>query len=288
MKKSQISITSQSIALMRAMEFEKPEAERICDDPLAGQFIDPFFYWFGKRFTGLAERRSPGVMGFMTARCRYMDDFLTECLAGGIEQLVILGAGLDSRAYRVGELKDRMAVFEVDHPGTQKAKIERVNKVLGGAPAHVTYVPIDFNTEDLQKLISSGYAPSKKTLFIWEGVTHYLTADAVDQTLAFVARQSAPGSSIVFDYLYASALTAEKKRDEIKRMERARRFTGEGLTFGIEEGRIGEFLRARGFERIVSVTADDLHAKYFTGVNRIRTIAPIYAIAHAAVIRHPA
>ncbi len=283
MKKTQISVTAQGIALMRALEFEKPEAERICNDPLAGKFIHPLFYWFGKRFAGSAERKSPGVVGSMTARCRYMDDSLSEALAGGVAQLVILGAGLDSRAYRFDELKGRVRVFEVDHPATQSAKIERVIKVLGSAPDHVTFVPIDFNKEDLRKLISAGYNPAKKTFYIWEGVTPYLTAEAVDNTLAFVAHNSAPGSSIVFDYLYASALTAKERRGEIKRLEQARRFTGEGLVFGIEAGRIGEFLRARGFDRIVDVTAEDLHAKYFTGANRARVIAPIYAIAQATV-----
>ncbi|MGB7538958.1 MAG: SAM-dependent methyltransferase [Anaerolineales bacterium] len=283
MKKSQISITAQGIALMRAMEFEKPEADRICNDPLAGKFIDPLFYWFGKRLAGLAERRGPGVMGFMTARCRYMDDVLRDCLTGGIKQLVILGAGLDSRASRFAELAGRVRVFEVDHPATQNAKIERVKKVFGRLPADVTYVPIDFNTDDLRKLHSAGYAPAKKTLFIWEGVTPYLKAEAVDGTLAFVARHSTPGSSIVFDYIYASALSEKEKRGEIKRMEQVGRFTGEGLTFGIEEGTIVEFLRARGFDRIVNITAGDLHRKYFTGANSVRTVAPIYAIAQATV-----
>jgi methyltransferase (TIGR00027 family) len=283
MKKSQTSVTAKGIALIRALEYERPAAERICSDPLARKFISPGFYLLGKLFAGYGERKGPGVAGFLTARCRYMDDFLRECLAGGIGQLVILGAGLDSRAYRFEELKKGVRVFEVDLPATQKAKTEKVKKVLGGAPDHVTYVPIDFNTEGLGKLRSAGYAPDKKTLFLWEGVTYYLDAGAVDQTLEFVAGNSAPGSSIVFDYMDPSALTAAKKRGEIERMARASRFTGEGLVFGIEPERIVEFLRVRGFDRIVNMTADDLRAKYFTGANSVRTIAPIYAIASARV-----
>ncbi len=283
MKKSQTSITAQGIALIRAVEYERPAAERICSDPLARRFVSPWFYLLGKLFVGYGERKGPGVAGFLTARCRYMDDILEECLAGGIGQLVILGAGLDSRAYRFEGLKGRVRVFEVDLPATQKVKIEKVKKILGGAPDHVTYVPIDFNTEDLGKIFSAAYDPGRKTLFIWEGVTHYLTAAAVDQTLAFVAHNAAPGSSIVFDYMDPSALTAAKKRGEIERMARASRFTGEGLVFGIEPDRIVEFLQARGFDRIVNMTADDLHAKYFTGANSVRTVAPIYAIVRARV-----
>jgi methyltransferase (TIGR00027 family) len=283
MKKSQTSITALGIALIRAVEYERPAVERICSDPLARRFISTWFYQLGKLLVGYGERKGPGVAGFLTARCRYMDDILEECLAGGIGQLVILGAGLDSRAYRFDGLKGRVRVFEVDLPATQKAKIGKVRKVLGGTPDHVTYVPIDFNTEDLGKMFSAGYDPGRKTLFIWEGVTYYLTAGAVDQTLAFVAHNSAPGSSIVFDYMDPSALTAAKKRGEIERMARARRLTGEGLVFGIEPDRIVEFLQTRGFDRIVNMTADDLHAKYFTGANSVRTVASIYAIVRARV-----
>jgi O-methyltransferase involved in polyketide biosynthesis len=89
------------------------------------------------------------------------------------------------------------------------------------------------------------------------------------------------GSSIVFDYVYASALTASRKRGEIARMQRYGRFTGEQLTFGIEEGKVEEFLSRRGLTQIENVTGEDLRRAYFTGANRNRPIAPIYAIVHA-------
>jgi O-methyltransferase involved in polyketide biosynthesis len=106
----------------------------------------------------------------------------------------------------------------------------------------------------------------------------------VDQTLEFVAHNAAPGSSIVFDYLYASALTTARPRREIKRMQAARRFTGEGLTFGIEEGQVQSFLQVRGFTEIQDVTSQDLRQRYFTGVNQNRAVAPIYAIVKAKVL----
>jgi methyltransferase (TIGR00027 family) len=283
MKKTQNSVTAQGIALIRALEYEKPAAERICDDPLARKFISTPIYLMGKMFAGYAERKGPGVMGFLAVRCRYMDDCLKESLASGAAQVVILGAGLDSRAYRIGELQRGARVFEVDQPATQQAKIAAVKRALGGLPGHVAYVPIDFNLEDLRKLLSAGYDPGRKSLFLWEGVTYYLTSAAVDATLKFVAENSAPGSAIVFDYLHTSALTAKHKRDEIERMERVKQVTGEELTFGIEEGTIGEFLQARGFTGIKIMTAADLHEKYFTGANRSRPVAPIYAIARAEV-----
>jgi methyltransferase (TIGR00027 family) len=283
MKKTQASITAQGIAFARALESGKPAGERICYDPLARQMISTPFYLFCKLFAGYAERKGPGVLGFLAARCRYIDDYLQACLETGLDQLVILGAGLDSRACRFEQLEGHVRVFEVDHPATQQVKLGKLAKIFGRLPGHVTYVPIDFNAETLQKLFDFDYSRQTKTLFIWEGVVHYLTAEAVDQTLEFVLRNSGSGSSIIFDYVYTSALTAAHKRGEIVRMQRAKRYTGEGLVFGIEEGQVEEFLRVRGYTQIQNVTSKDLERIYFTGVNRTRTVAPIYAIVHATV-----
>ena len=281
--KTRASTTAQGIAFARALESSKPAGERICYDPLARQLISPAFYLLCNLSAGYAERKGPGVLGFLAARCRYIDDYLQACLETGLDQLVVLGAGLDSRAYRFEQLAGRVRVFEVDHPATQQVKIRKLAKVLGKLPEHVTYVPIDFNEETLQKLFDFDYNPQIKTLFIWEGVVHYITAEAVDQTLEFVLKNSAPGSSIIFDYVYTSALTTARKRGEIARMQRAKRYTGEGLVFGIEEGQVEAFLRVRGYTQIRNVTSEDLRQLYFTGVNQTRAIAPIYAVAHATV-----
>jgi methyltransferase (TIGR00027 family) len=283
MKKTQASTTAQGIAFARALESSKLAGERICYDPLARQLISPAFYPLCKLSAGYAERKGPGVLGFLAARCRYIDDYLQACLEAGLDQLVILGAGLDSRAYRFEQLGGRVRVFEVDHPATQQVKIRKLTKVLGKLPEHVTYVPIDFNEETLQKLFNFDYNPQIKTLFIWEGVVHYITAEAVDQTLEFVLKNAGSGSSIIFDYVYTSALTAAHKRAEIARMQRAKRYTGEGLVFGIEAGQVEAFLWPRGYTQIKNVTSEDLRQLYFTGVNQTRAIAPIYAIVHATV-----
>jgi len=283
MKRKQASITAQGIAFARAFESSKPANERICYDPLARQLINPAFYWFCKLFANYAERKGPGVLAFLATRCRYIDDYLQTCLMDGIEQLVILGAGLDSRAYRIEGVNEQVQVFEVDHPATQVVKLAKLKKILGELPAHVTYVPIDFDVETLDKFFRYSYQRQKKTLFIWEGVVYYLTAEAVDQTLRFVATNSGAGSSIIFDYVYTSALTATDKRSEVARMQRTQRYTGEGLIFGIEEGQIEVFLQTRGYTQIKNMTGNDLKKAYLTGVNQTRAIAPIYAIVHATV-----
>src|SRR5512136_2493478 len=199
MRKSQSSMTAVGIAIVRAIESEKPETERICYDPYARQFVNGALYQFVKFFDrlGYSEMRGPGVMGFLTVRERHIDEYLKTCLANGVQQVVILGAGFDARAYRFEEFKRGVKVFEVDHPATQQAKLKRLRKIFGDVPAYVTYVPIDFNTQTLeQRLAECGYKEDAQTLFIWQGVTQYLTPEAVDRTLAFVANHSAPGSSI--------------------------------------------------------------------------------------------
>jgi methyltransferase (TIGR00027 family) len=281
MKRNRSSVTAQGIAAIRAIESSKPAGKRICYDPLARRLVSPLFYFLARLFAGYGEWRAPGTMGFVVARTRYMDDYLQACLDGGIDQLVILGAGLDSRAYRFEGLKEGVNVFEVDHAATQQGKRKKLSQIFGDVPRHVTFVAIDFNQESLEKLFEFGYERRRKTLFIWEGVTYYLTAEAVDGTLEFVRSNSSSGSCIIFDYVYASALTAAHKRGEIARMQRYGRVTGEGLTFGLEEGQVREFLMQRGYGQITNVTGEDLKSAYFTGPNQNRPVAPIYATVHA-------
>jgi len=222
-------------------------------------------------------------MGFVVARERYIDDYLQSCIDGGLEQLVILGAGYDSRAYRFEGLK-RAKVFEVDHPATQRVKVVKLKEALGELPENVVFVPVDFTKETLERrLYACGYDNRLKTLFIWQGVTAYLTPEAVDNVLAFVAHHSANGSSIIFDYMYASLLSGTSTHGEVRSMSRFRRIIGEERIFGIEKGTIDAFLHQRGFCRVKNVTSEFLKKTYFTGANRKREIASGYAIVSAMV-----
>ena len=207
-----------------------------------------------------------------------MQDFLNKDL----QQLVILGAGFDSRAYRFDRLKDQVKVFEVDHPATQAEKLAKLKAIFMTIPKHVTYVPVDFNAQTLEeRLPESGYDPTSKTLFIWQGVTIYLTPKAVDDTLRFVVQFSVPGSAIVFDYVFRKVLDGVQKHNEISSMQRYRFMTGEDLTFGIAEGAIETFLKERDFHQIRDVNANALKKAYFTGSNAGRKIASGYGIVVA-------
>ncbi len=286
MKEKQSSITASGIAVARAVESDKPIGVRVCSDPYAARFLNPWFYRFMRLFidSGYAEWAGPGVQGFLVARCRYIDDLLDDCLKAGLQQLVILGAGYDSRAYRFDLLKHGVQAYEVDHPATQQVKIKKVRQIFGELPAQVTFVGVDFNRETLeQRLLSSGFDEDKKSFFIWEGVVMYLTPEAVDGTLRFIRQHSAPGSQVVFDYIYSALLDGSVRHGEVSRMRRARRFSGEGLTLSIPEGKAQEFLEQRGFSSVKDMPSEALHERYFTGPNARRKVAWGYGIVSGEV-----
>lgn len=117
--------------------------------------------------------------------------------------MLILGAGLDSRAYRFHDRLPGVPVFEVDHPLSQKVKKERGERYLGRRPDHVRYVPVDFTRESLfDCLTTAGYDTDLPTVFTMEGVTMYLPEAAVRETLSLISGNSGPGSSLMMDYVY--------------------------------------------------------------------------------------
>jgi len=269
MKATRSSTTAEQMALSRAIETRKPAAERICCDPLAERFLGAKYRMllWGRPFRdvveGLIERRFAGHHYYVIARTRYFDDFLQQRLAGGAEQLVILGAGYVSRPYRFADRLGGVQVFEVDHPATSTAKQAKVGALIGEIPANVAYVPVDFTVDTLaDKLLGCGYRTTRPTVFLWEGVTPYLDLEAVDGVLGFVMT-SAAGSAIVFDYILRSVVegtcTLRGAANEFAKMSH----TSEPLTFGIDEGQAPAFLASRGFQNVVDVGAQELTSRYF-------------------------
>ena len=278
MKRTRASQTARGTAALRAMESEKPTSARMCDDPYARQFLPTWFYLQVKLFAKLAPRRTHEALTFVVARCRYIDEYLQERLHAGTAQVVVLGAGLDSRAYR-GELRTRaIRTFEVDHPATQASKIKRVKRIFGTLPAHAVYVSLDFNRETLDRLLFEGFDQSLKTLFIWEGVTLYLEPEAIDATLAWIRLYACSGSALIFDYQDTSTLARRHRGYAL-----LNRLTGEKRIFGIEPGQITPFLHERGFTQVVNAPAEQLEHLYCTGPNQGRRMAQYYSIVHAEV-----
>jgi methyltransferase (TIGR00027 family) len=281
MKNKQSSTTAEGMALVRAIEASRPEGMRICYDPIARSLVNGFKFTMSKLVidSGLYGRFAPGAIEFITARERYIDDFLKACLSEGLDQVVILGAGFDTRAYRSAGI-EKLRVFEVDHPATQEVKLKRLRTVIDPLPDHVTFIPVDFNTQTLaERLPASGYDEQGKTLFIWQGVTMYLTAEGVDSTLAFIARHSGPGSAVIFDYFTNEFLRGPL----VKKIRRLMRMIGEEHLFGIDEGQLEPFLTQRGFCDIHNATSEDLRGLYFIGPNAGRVLSRGVDIALARV-----
>src|SRR5262249_37762955 len=147
-----------------------------------------------------------GVRSSVVARTRLIDDTLARAIDGSMDQLVILGAGFDSRAYRLPALR-AVVVFEVDHPDTQAAKRRTLARRRAALPPDAPFGASDFNERGLESaMVAAGYRESSRTFFLWEGVTNYLTPAAVDATLRWCAR-AAPGSRVLFTYVHRDVLT---------------------------------------------------------------------------------
>ena len=283
------SRTARMTAAHRAHESRKPASERVCYDQYAHLFLGDNWNPIGdfplptRAAFWLWELLMPGWNAYFVARTRFIDDALETGLNDGLEQLVIMGAGYDSRALRFERLKHSVKVFEVDHPATQQAKSAKLKNEFGSLPAHVHLVPVDFTKDALpDRLRESGYDPARRTMFIWEGVSMYLPPTAVDETLAFAHRHSGPGSSIIFDYTHPSVVNGTCRRREAKMWQRSVKRMGEALLFGIEEGTIGTFLKPRGFSVVTNADHEFLKRRYFTGDNEKRVITPVIEIVHAS------
>ncbi len=142
---------------------------------------------------------------------------------------------------------------------------------------------MDFNTQRLgERLQNGGYNERGKTLFIWQGVTYFLTAEGVDGTLSFIANHSGPGSAVIFDYCYNETLR-DTSRGYGKLLRRSAQLSGEAYMFGIDQGRVEPFLSQRGFCDVRDVPVANLKSMYFTGSNARRVIATGIAIVSARV-----
>lgn len=189
-----------------------------------------------------------GISMMMIIRTRFIDAYLESAVRNGATQVVILGAGFDSRAYRFHELLRDVAVFEIDSLATQETKKRRVAAVLGGIPGNVLYVPIDLNSHKLGDVLGkAGWRASEKTFFIWEGGSVYVAEDGVRETLRTIATQSTPGSSLVMDYASRNVIEMIK-RDPNVPMNRHLTAWGEPWVFGVPDGQERDFFMEMGFE----------------------------------------
>ncbi len=196
-----------------------------------------------------ANRRFPGSYTYEIMRAKFIDEIVLGAIAAGLEELVLLGAGLDSRPYRLAEQLRGVQVIEVDHPASQASKRARVRRLFGREPEHVRFVEIDFTRDDLgAELAAGGHDRSAKTLFIWSGVSPYLPEKEVAEVLSWIGAHDSPHTSIVFDALWAEAIDGSREYYGAAELRKLTVEAGEPLRWGIPDGRVDETLLRFGLK----------------------------------------
>jgi methyltransferase (TIGR00027 family) len=244
-------------ALYRAIANKEFKNRNFGSDYLAEYFLPSHFKFFIKfkkirvNVKNKDNKLTPGMYEYMLARTAFFDNVFIDALNKNIPQIVLLGAGYDTRAYRFANLNNTTKIIELDIETTQNRKNKCLQKAQIDIPKHVRLVPINFNKESLKNVLEkAGSANNEKTLFIWEGVSYYLEPESVDATLEFVKNYSHNESVIAFDY--AISITEENIKDYYGVKEFAQTWrkhrSDELFRFAIDEGKIESFLDQRGLK----------------------------------------
>ncbi len=270
------SRTAEIVALARAIEQLRPRGERIVDDPHAERFLGPVaraaLAAFGTtgRLGRFAADLAPSVLTFSLARHRLIDDRLrAACRAAAEgapapEQVLLLGAGYDSRPWRLAEELAGRVVWEVDHPATAEARARGAGRIdAPAAPRRA--VTVDFQREDLGARLDAGGFPAGRPTFVtWEGVTMYLTREAVKATLETVRARVAAGSLLALDFWYLldrpdPIATAHRMSPGLLHL------LGEPILMGIHPEDVGPFLARHGWHLQALYQAEDLRREVAGG-----------------------
>ena len=200
------------------------------------------------------------------SRSRFTEDCLAEAVRRGVRQYVILGAGLDTFAFRETELMQHIQVFEIDHPATQEMKRQRIEMAGWAIPDHLHWIPVDFTETGLSAALrQSAYDPEQLSFFSWLGVTYYLPKDAILATLKDIAHTAKSGSWLVFDYLDADAFIPEKADQRTRLMQQITQQAGEPMKTGFDPLALASDLGQLGFILEDNLSPSAIEAHYFQG-----------------------
>jgi methyltransferase (TIGR00027 family) len=265
---SKTSRTAEMTCFSRAASYLEDSEQYKSDDYISlvmvPSFIKPLIKWPIIRRRFLKWFGSEGIYEYVIARTKFIDYEFKNALEEGYEQILIFGAGFDSRAVRFANISKNVRIFEMDVPVTQNDKIDCYRKKGIVIPGNLVFIPIDFEKQRItERLSESGFAMNKKSLFILEGLTMYLQSESVDQTFKIIQEYAGQGSKIVFDYIYASVLRNEKLYYGEPGMLRRTAKVNEAWVFGIEKGSIDEFLTKYGFEILSHMNSSDLESMFF-------------------------
>lgn len=290
MRSHRRSRTADAAAATRAAHrlYDRPI---VFDDPLARDLTSPgwrricenrFLYW-------LVVRKILGslqpVGGQVLSRARYAEDCLEEAVAEGIEQYVIIGAGHDSFALRRPDLVSRLAVFELDHPDTQRAKRNRLAGLGRELPKQLEFVPVDFEAEAFDEALArSSFRREKRAFFSWLGTVPYLSEEAVFGVLSALSSLGSAGSQLVFDYAVPDVLVDDSDRRTVAQLRRFTARRGEPLITFFEPAALCERVSELGYRVLENLAPSEQNRRYFSNrSDGLRTLSGSYYL-HLSVV----
>jgi methyltransferase (TIGR00027 family) len=264
---SRTSRTAELVALHRAAHqlLDRPP---VLQDPLAidilGAEVAAAIRADPQRFE--TDRHARYLRAFVAVRARFAEDQLARVRAAGVEQYVVLGAGLDTSAYRITRPDLPLQIWEVDHPATQAWKQERLRDAGITVPDQVTFVPIDFEHQTLPRiLVAAGFNPAAGALFSWLGVVPYLTRSSILATLGYIARVTQAGGGVVFDYSLAPEVLTPRQRSVFDALGERVRSAGEPFQSSFDPAELTSQLRSLGFQFAEDFCTEALNDRYLSG-----------------------
>ena len=289
--------TAQGVAKQRLIETLAKPDERVINDPYADRFVlgAKLIKLMGHKLNiWLGQKIVPGFHEHLISRTRFIDDLINESAAKGIEQYVILGAGYDTRAHRL-ELPSSIKIFEVDQVEVQATKRSKLPKELTDLE-NITYVAVDFNRQSLtERLIDEGFDQSKSTIFTLEGVSQYITKEALNSTIKEVAKLTQKARSLFFlSYVnelldknpkacFGTGYPGAKKRASLIRYGSAK--VGEPWISFYSTEDIESLLSKNDYTIIDNATLRDLNSRYFAPVGRTLSENQLFNIEHFVVAK---
>jgi len=257
MQTGKASRTALRVAIRRAAH-QLIDRPRVLDDPIAVPLIGPGFERDMERAMHPVAR---DFRLFMASRSRYTEDRLAAAVADGVKQYVVLGAGLDTFAYR--NPFAGLRVFEVDFPATQDWKHELLAEAKIGIPGNVTYVPLDFERKTLAEgLAEAGFDAGAPAYFGWLGVVPYLTLEAFRSTLETIGKLPA-GTGVSFDYVFSPETLSAKRRVIFDTLAKRVEAAGEPFRLFFAPDELEKELRRAGFRSVEQVDSDGMNELYF-------------------------
>ena len=287
--------TAQGVAKQRLIETIAGADKRVINDPYADSFVigSGFIKLMGHKLNAwLSEKLAPGFHEHLIARTKFIDELIQKSAVNGTEQYVILGAGYDSRAHRL-ELPSSLKIFEVDQPEVSDNKLAKLPKELPNSD-NVTYVNIDFSYQSLtEQLIGAGFDQKKSAIFTLEGVSQYITKEAVSSTIKELASLTKDTHSIFFMSYVDELLDKNpeacfgegypnpaKKASLIKGLSAK---VGEPWISFYNGAEIEDLLSQNGYSIEENVTLEDLNSLYFSPVGRTLNENQIFKLEHFVV-----